>query len=46
MTGTPTFFVNERRHNGAYDIETLSSAVRSARVRATLDATRAPRGAA
>src|SRR5262245_6868240 len=27
VTGTPTFFVNGRRHYGAYDIATLSAAV-------------------
>jgi protein-disulfide isomerase len=31
VSGTPTFFVNGRRHHGAYDIETLSKAVRTAR---------------
>ncbi len=36
VTGTPTFFVNERRHEGAYDIETLAAAVRAARARSTL----------
>jgi Na+/H+ antiporter NhaA len=36
VTGTPTFFVNERRHDGAYDIDTLSSAVRAARARSVL----------
>jgi Na+/H+ antiporter NhaA len=36
VTGTPTFFVNQRRHEGAYDIETLSAAVRAARARAAL----------
>jgi Na+/H+ antiporter NhaA len=30
VSGTPTFFVNGRRHHGAYDIETLSAAVRVA----------------
>jgi Na+/H+ antiporter NhaA len=34
VSGTPTFFVNGRRHHGAYDVETLSSAVRAARARA------------
>jgi Na+/H+ antiporter NhaA len=34
VTGTPTFFVNGRRHMGAYDIESLSAAVRVARARA------------
>ncbi|HEX8007423.1 MAG TPA: Na+/H+ antiporter NhaA, partial [Trebonia sp.] len=28
VSGTPTFFVNGKRHYGAYDIETLSQAVR------------------
>ena len=28
VSGTPTFFVNDVRHQGAYDIETLSAAVR------------------
>jgi Na+/H+ antiporter NhaA len=37
VSGTPTFFINGRRHHGAYDIETLSAAVRAARVRATID---------
>jgi Na+/H+ antiporter NhaA len=30
VSGTPTFFVNGRRHHGAYDIGTLSAAVRVA----------------
>ena len=38
VTGTPTFFINERRHFGAYDIDTLSAAVRTARARAALAA--------
>jgi protein-disulfide isomerase len=28
VAGTPTFFVNGRRHYGAYDIESLSGALR------------------
>jgi Na+/H+ antiporter NhaA len=36
VSGTPTFFVNGRRHYGAYDIRTLSDAVRAAGARATL----------
>jgi Na+/H+ antiporter NhaA len=36
VSGTPTFFVNGRRHYGAYDIGTLSDAVRAAGARATL----------
>jgi protein-disulfide isomerase len=34
VSGTPTFFVNGRRHYGAYDIATLSTAVRAAGARA------------
>ena len=34
VSGTPTFFVNDRRHYGAYDIDTLSAAVRTAGARA------------
>ena len=33
VSGTPTFFINGKRHYGAYDIGTLSDAVRAARVR-------------
>jgi protein-disulfide isomerase len=36
VSGTPTFFVNGRRHYGAYDIQTLSKAVRTARARAAI----------
>jgi len=36
--GTPTFFVNGRRHHGAYDIETLRALVKAARARATIAA--------
>ncbi|HXS48137.1 MAG TPA: Na+/H+ antiporter NhaA [Solirubrobacterales bacterium] len=36
VTGTPTFFVNEKRHEGAYDIDTLSAAVRAAGARAAI----------
>jgi Na+/H+ antiporter NhaA len=31
VSGTPTFFVNGRRHYGPYDIQTLTTAVRVAR---------------
>jgi Na+/H+ antiporter NhaA len=34
VAGTPTFFINGKRHQGAYDTNTLTSAVRSARTRA------------
>jgi Na+/H+ antiporter NhaA len=36
VSGTPTFFVNGRRHYDAYDIGTLSAAVRAARARAAI----------
>jgi Na+/H+ antiporter NhaA/glutaredoxin len=38
VSGTPTFFINGHRHQGAYDIDTLSQAVRLARVRAVVGA--------
>jgi Na+/H+ antiporter NhaA len=34
VAGTPTFFINGRRHHGAYDVDTLGAAVRAARTRA------------
>jgi Na+/H+ antiporter NhaA len=33
-SGTPTFFINGVRHHGAYDIDSLSNAVRAAKARA------------
>jgi Na+/H+ antiporter NhaA len=36
VSGTPTFFINGRRHHGSYDIATLTVAVRTARGRASL----------
>jgi Na+/H+ antiporter NhaA len=33
VSGTPTFFINGRRHHGAYDIETLTAAVKAAKAR-------------
>jgi Na+/H+ antiporter NhaA len=38
VSGTPTFFVNGRRHYGAYDIATLTDLVRAARNRARVTA--------
>ncbi|MFF8593865.1 Na+/H+ antiporter NhaA [Streptomyces sp. NPDC015220] len=38
VAGTPTFFVNGRRHEGAYDVASLSAAVRAARERAAVRA--------
>jgi Na+/H+ antiporter NhaA len=36
VSGTPTFFINGQRHYGAYDIDTLSAAVKAAGARALL----------
>jgi Na+/H+ antiporter NhaA len=41
VSGTPTFFINGRRHQGAYDIATLTAAVKTARGRARLTSTAA-----
>jgi Na+/H+ antiporter NhaA len=38
VSGTPTFFINGRRHYGAYDIDTLTTEVRTARARASVTA--------
>jgi predicted DsbA family dithiol-disulfide isomerase len=35
VSGTPTFFINGRRHYGVYDIDTLTQAVKAAKNRAT-----------
>jgi Na+/H+ antiporter NhaA len=42
VSGTPTFFINEQRHYGAYDIESLKAAVKAARLRSVV----APAGSA
>jgi Na+/H+ antiporter NhaA len=36
VSGTPTFFINERRHHGAYSVATLAAEVRAARARASI----------
>jgi Na+/H+ antiporter NhaA len=36
VVGTPTFFVNGRRHHGAYDLATLTEAVKAAKARTLL----------
>jgi Na+/H+ antiporter NhaA len=36
VSGTPTFFINGRRHYGAYDTATLAAAVRAARAKVTV----------
>jgi Na+/H+ antiporter NhaA len=38
VSGTPTFFINGKRHYGAYDIETLTEAVKLAKARAKISA--------
>jgi len=38
VSGTPTFFVNGKRHYGAYDIQTLSKAVKLAAARTKISA--------
>ena len=38
VAGTPTFFINGRRHAGAYDIDTLTTAVRRAHTQARIRA--------
>ena len=38
VSGTPTFFINGTRHHGAFDLDTLTAAVRAARARATISA--------
>ncbi len=41
VSGTPTFFINGRHYQGAYDVDTLSAAVRAARLRSSAIATAA-----
>ena len=31
VSGTPTFFINGRRHYGSYDIDALTAAVKTAK---------------
>ena len=38
VSGTPSFFINGHRHQDAYDIDTLTKAVRLARARAAITA--------
>jgi Na+/H+ antiporter NhaA len=42
VSGTPTFFINGRRHYGVYDLQTLSAEVKAARARAAVEALGAP----
>jgi Na+/H+ antiporter NhaA len=43
VSGTPSFFINGKRHYGAYDIDTLSGAVRAALARAKIRKHESPR---
>jgi Na+/H+ antiporter NhaA len=43
VSGTPTFFINGKRHYGAYDVGTLSDAVRAARARVLISSAGRPR---
>jgi Na+/H+ antiporter NhaA/protein-disulfide isomerase len=43
VTGTPTFFINGRRQYGAYDIDTLTAAVKTAKTQARFDLPDRPR---
>jgi Na+/H+ antiporter NhaA len=36
VSGTPTFFINGRRHHGAYDLTTLSAAIKFAKAQTLL----------
>jgi protein-disulfide isomerase len=40
VAGTPSFFINGKRHEGAYDVDTLSRAVRAAEARSRIPAAR------
>ena len=37
VSGTPSFFINGHRHNGAYDVDALRSAAKTASARAEVD---------
>ena len=39
VSGTPTFFINGQRHYGAYDLDTLTAAVKTAKARALISTT-------
>ena len=43
VAGTPTSFANGRRQYGAYDIDTLTAAVKTAKAQAKLDVPDRPR---
>jgi predicted DsbA family dithiol-disulfide isomerase len=46
VSGTPTFFINDLRHYGAYDIAALSEAVQTAKARSTIRKPQPPAAAA
>jgi protein-disulfide isomerase len=46
VSGTPTFFINGRRHHGAYDIATLTDAVRAAKAQVVIRVGGRPRDTA
>jgi predicted DsbA family dithiol-disulfide isomerase len=37
VAGTTTFFINGRRQYGAYDIDTLTAAIKTAKAQVTID---------
>ena len=46
VSGTPTFFVNGRRHQGVYDLDALTRAVKTARAAARFSRPASPVGPA
>jgi protein-disulfide isomerase len=42
VSGTPSFFIDGKRYEGAYDLTTLTAAVRAARTRAAAGRLREP----
>jgi protein-disulfide isomerase len=44
VSGTPTFFINGQRHYGAYDLTTVTTAIKAAHVRATVSPRLTPPG--
>jgi predicted DsbA family dithiol-disulfide isomerase len=43
VTGTPTFFVNGRKHDGVYDVEVLTREIQAAAAAARIAAHHPPR---
>jgi protein-disulfide isomerase len=46
VAGTPTFFINDRRYDGAYDLDSLEAAMRDARWEARSPSSRVAAGSA